>query len=70
VSAQIVLKKNIVSNVELAREFAKIIMNNYVEAKDKNLIQVNLTCGYDIGIASKWSNHSHSFEPRELQASE
>ncbi|MEH6542495.1 MAG: RDD family protein [Porticoccaceae bacterium] len=70
VGSKIFLKTNTVSNVELARELAKIILNNYPQAKNKNLIQVNLRYGYDIGIASKWNNHSYSFDPGELQANE
>ena len=36
-------------------------------AKSKNIIQVNLTYGYDIGIWSYWNNHNHQFTPNDLE---
>jgi len=70
VSSQVFLKTNNVSDVDLAKRLASIIIENYPEAQQKDTIQINLTYGYDIGIASKWSNHAHSFNPAELQHAE
>lgn len=64
-----ILEKN-VDDVELARNLAKVVMANYAEAKNKNFIQVTLTYGYDIGIWSRWFNHTHVFKPADLQATE
>jgi uncharacterized RDD family membrane protein YckC len=67
VSSQIFLMTNNVSDVELARRFASIVIANYPEALQKDVIQITLTHGYDIGIASRWSNHAHNFNPREFE---
>lgn len=70
VSSQVFLKADNVSNTELARRLATIVIANYPEALQKDTIHINLTYGYDIGIASKWSNHAHNFNPLELQSAE
>ena len=70
VSSQVFLKTNNVSNTELARRLATIVVDNYPEALQKDTIHINLTYGYDIGIASSWSNHVHSFNPLELRSVE
>ena len=68
VSSQVFLRADNVSDFELARRLASIVIANYPEALQKDTIQITLTYGYDIGIASSWSNHSHNFNPRELQS--
>ena len=65
-SAQVFLKENQISNAELARELAKVLVLGYQQAFEKDVIVVNLIYGYDIGIASKWSSHSHRFNPNEF----
>lgn len=70
VSGHVFLKTNDVSNAELARRLATIVVENYPEALQKDTIQINLTYGYDIGIASSWSNYAHNFNPLELQSAE
>jgi uncharacterized RDD family membrane protein YckC len=66
VSCQIFLESNTISDVELARRLAAIVIANYPEAINKDTIQITLTYGYDIGIASQWSRHPHNFDPGEL----
>lgn len=70
VSGQVFLATNNVSDVNLARQLATIVIANYPEAMNKDTIQIILTYGYDIGIASKWSRHTHNFNPSELQGAE
>lgn len=70
VSAQAFLKKNSVSDTEMARKLAEILASKYSEALQKDVIQINLIYGYDIGIASKWSNYAHRFNPKELAVHE
>lgn len=65
VSAQIFLKKNSVTDINLAKEIAEVLVRNYPQSLQKDLIQVNLTYGYDIGIASQWRYQSHSFSPED-----
>lgn len=70
ISSRVFLENNNVSDAELARQLASIVISNYPEAINKDTIQVILTYGYDIGIASKWSSHAHNFAPNELQSAE
>lgn len=70
VSSQVFLKTNNVGDSELARRLATMVVANYPEALQKDTININLTYGYDIGIASSWSNYSHNFNPLELQSAE
>lgn len=66
VSSQVFLENNNIDDVELARQFATMIIENYPEAITKDSIQIVLTHGYDIGIAARWSRYPHRFKPAEL----
>lgn len=70
VNTQAFLYKNNVDDSEIAKQLAQTIINTYPESLNKNLIQVTLTYGYDIGIASKWNSYNHRFNPQELKGSE
>ncbi|MGY8869783.1 MAG: RDD family protein [Pseudomonadales bacterium] len=70
VNAQALLYENIVDDAAIAKQLAQIIISTYPESLNKNIIKVTLTYGYDIGIASKWNNHSYSFDPKDIKASE
>lgn len=67
VSTQAFLYKNNVDDTAIAKELAQTIVNTYPDSLNKSLIQVTLTYGYDIGIASSWNSYSHSFNPKELK---
>lgn len=67
ISAQVFLKEDQVKNSELARELASTLVKNYSQALKKDTIQITLTYGFDIGIASKWKSHSHRFNPISFQ---
>lgn len=62
-NSQIIIKNNNVEDEKLASEIANIILETHKEANLRNRIQVVLTYGYDIGIASKWNSHGFSFAP-------
>lgn len=70
VSAQVFLLSNNVSDVDFARKLATIVVKNYPEAKEKSALRIILTYGYDIGIWSQWSNHTHDFNPDEFASVE
>lgn len=70
VTAQAFLYQNNVGDSAFAEELAQIIIDTYPESKNKDLIQVTLSYGYDIGIASKWYNYNHQFNPQLLEGSE
>lgn len=66
VAAEITLSSDRVDDVELAQEFAEIIIDNYPVALNKDVLVVTLTYGYDIGIYSRRSNYQHSFDLSEF----
>ena len=66
VSAQVFLKQNETNNTQLARDLARVIAAHYREVLEKDLLEINLIYGYDIGIASKWNNHAYRFNPGEF----
>ncbi len=70
VTAQAVLSSNNVSDVEFARQLAAIVVKNYPEAMNKDALRITLTYGYDIGIWSQWSNHTHDFNLSEFSGVE
>lgn len=70
VITQAFLYKNNVDDSDIAKQLAQVIVNTHPESRNKNLIQVTLTYGYDIGIASKWNSYNHQFNPQELNGSE
>ena len=70
VNTQAFLYKNNVDDSNIAKQLAQTIVKTYPESLNKNLIQVTLTYGYDIGIASKWNSYNHQFNPQEIKGSE
>ncbi len=66
VSVQVFLKENIVSDIELARQLSEVLAKKYPESLKKDVIQIHLTYGYDIGIASQWRSHAHNFDPKSI----
>ncbi len=70
VSSQVFLGNSNVSDAKFARQLASTVIANYPDAINKDTIQIILTYGYDIGIASKWSSYTHNFDPDELQSVE
>lgn len=66
VSARAFLGNANVSDAELAKDLANKLAETYSNSQQLDVIQIILTHGYDIGIASSWSNHSYNFKPTEL----
>ncbi len=62
-SAQVVINNQNIEDEELAARIANVILETHKDAIQRNLIQVSLTYGYDIGIASKWTRYRYSFSP-------
>lgn len=62
-STQVRIKNQNIEDEKLAAKIANIILETHKEATQRNLIQVVLTYGYDIGIASKWNIYRYSFDP-------
>ena len=66
ISVQAFIKSDDIDNDTIARSLGSIIVNNHTAALSKDLIQVTLTYGYDIGIWSYWKNNNYKFSPNEL----
>lgn len=67
ITVQAFLEKDDIANEFIATDIGKTIINNHKNATSKDLIQVTLTYGYDIGIWSYWKNHNHQFTPNDLK---
>lgn len=67
VNTQAFLYQNAVGNIELAQKLAQTIISSYPESMNKDVIQVTLSYGYDIGIWSQWNSYNHTFNPNEIQ---
>ena len=65
-SAQVFLKNNTVSDAELAKQLAEILVYSHTNSRQMDAIQILLTYGYDIGIWSKWTNRSYLYRPADL----
>ena len=65
-SARAFLEDNSVSDAVLAEQLAKVLAASHPGAQQMDVIQIILTYGYDIGIASKWTSYSHAFHPTDL----
>ncbi len=50
-----------------ARSIASIVLDNYPEIADKDVLAVTVHYGYDIGIARAWRHETYSFSPGEWQ---
>jgi len=68
--SQIYLKENLVKDADLASRLAVIIIANFSGSKGVDVVQVNLSYGYDIGISSKFANKAYNFDPRIFNSSE
>lgn len=66
-SARAFLKNNNVSDTELAEQLATTLANSHSNSQQMDVVQIVLTYGYDIGIASSWTNYSHTFSPTDLK---
>ena len=61
--AQANVEKDKVPDAELAEQLAQILADSYPNAQKFDFIDVVLTYGYDIGIASSGISQSHQFYP-------
>jgi len=66
ITVQALLVNDDINNGTIARDIGKIIVKNHSTAITKDIIQVTLTYGYDIGIWSFWSNLNHKFTPNDF----
>ncbi|WP_425642107.1 RDD family protein [Marinomonas gallaica] len=70
IESRVYLGVNKVGDEAFANRLALTILEQYPEANQKDLIQIILTYGYDIGLGSKWHSEAYNFYPREMQRAE
>jgi uncharacterized RDD family membrane protein YckC len=70
VKSYLYVKDRKISDADFARKVATIIVANYPEAQQRDLIGITLIYGFDIGIASRQYYFTHQFNPDELTALE
>ena len=68
VAAQVSLKTNKLGDADLARQLATTLVASYPDALNKDVLQIKLAYGYDIGIWSQWAYYEYNFEPGEFRA--
>lgn len=66
ISAQVFISDNKVDDKERGLALARKIKSTFAGTVERNLIVVSLVYGYDIGIASAWSQHSYRYDPMKL----
>ena len=65
INANVFYKQEPVVFEAKTEQVAKVILDGYPHIKDKDIIKITVTYGYDIGIASSWRKHSISLSPSE-----
>ena len=70
VIAQAFTGTNDIGDAQTARKLAEILVKRYPESLKKDTIQIKLTYGYDIGIASRWHSYTHVFKPGDFSQDE
>ena len=66
-SASVFLRQDEIHNETMAKEFAKVVLATYPDAKPNSQTVLLMSYGYDIGIFSRWSNRRYSFSKEELE---
>ncbi|HKZ42544.1 MAG TPA: RDD family protein, partial [Candidatus Hodarchaeales archaeon] len=62
-SSRIVLSKQVTDYDQVANTMARVVLNTYPEAESKDSINIVLSYGYDIGIASSWNSKNYNYSP-------
>jgi len=65
-TSRVYLNKDEILNAELARVFAQSMVDSSGQLPEKDVIQVNLIYGFDIGIYSQWSTHLYEYKPDDF----
>ena len=66
-SINAVLKKKPSDYVIPINNIAKITLDNYLPIMEKDVLVINVTYGYDIGIARAWKGQRQQHSPKEWQ---
>jgi uncharacterized RDD family membrane protein YckC len=64
-SSRILLSRRVADLDALANRCAQITLDRDPAADKQDLITVSIGYGYDIGIASAWSNHNYPYSPAQ-----
>lgn len=66
VSVEVVVSSFVIHDNDYARQLANTVVKQYHESKQAEIISITLSHGYDLGIWSKWSSHTHQFYTDEF----
>lgn len=61
----VTLVEDDVLNESIAQAIAQEVVFSYPESIDKDVMNVTLSYGYDIGIWSNWNSKTYRFNPKE-----
>lgn len=67
-SIQVVIDSKAIDQEALADRMARIALDRYADASGKDVINVKVSYGYDIGIASAWRSQAFTHSPAEWRA--
>lgn len=62
-SSRIVLSEQVTDYEQVANAIASTVLNSYPEAESKDSMNIVLSYGYDIGIASSWNSKNYNYSP-------
>ena len=68
VGMNVILKRRVPNDEALADEVARTLFKSLPRAAEKDVVSIVVTSGFDIGIASGWSNHVYAHSPAQWQA--
>ncbi|MCP4264183.1 MAG: RDD family protein [Candidatus Brocadiaceae bacterium] len=66
-STNAILKKRPSDYDEIINNIASIILDNYLQIAEKDVLVVNVAYGYDIGISNSWIRQRKQLKPTEWQ---
>lgn len=67
ISAQVWVKEDIIEDDSFAKKVANVLVINIKGSKEKDLIQIVTSYGYDIGIWSFSHSQQHRYTPNQLE---
>ena len=65
---EVILKSNMINDVDLARRLASILVENSPEVRNEDNIAVTMKYGFSFGILNSWKVHKHVFPMDDIKA--
>jgi uncharacterized RDD family membrane protein YckC len=69
ISVRVVADRPLKDCAGLSDRCARVLMDTYSQASSVDILQITVSYGFDIGIASSWKNSFKNYKPNELRGS-